>query len=224
MQWPWYAATLGFAAVDWLAVGYGWVRFRKLTKPAVMLALITGFTAAGGWNGDGIWFGLGLIFSLAGDVFLMLPPRFFIAGLGAFLVAHLAYIIGFNQSPVVPAWGFLFPVAGLVIVDALSFRRIRASILTRPQSRWLRFPMFGYMIIISLMLFSSYLCWFRPDWPYPAAALVSFGALLFYISDTTLAFNRFCSPIRGGQLLVIITYHLAQLAIVAGVLFRSARI
>src|SRR5574340_1118363 len=104
MHWGWYAGTLGFAAADWLAVGMGWVRWRKFTKPIVMLTLIAGFTVAGGWRGDGVWFGLGLVFSLIGDVFLMLPPSYFMAGLGAFLVVHIAYIIGFNQSLVVPGW------------------------------------------------------------------------------------------------------------------------
>ncbi len=224
MNWGWIAGTLVFAAADWLAVGFGKVSWRKITKPAVMVVLITGFSLAGGWRDSGAWFGLGLVFSLAGDVLLLLPPSYFMAGLGAFLVAHLAYIIGFNQSLILPGWQLIFAVVGLVIADTLSFRRVRRSLMKRSKGRWLQYPFFGYMIIISLMLFSSFLCWFRPDWPRPAAALVSLGALLFYISDTALAFNRFCSPIRGGQVFVMVTYHLAQFAITAGVLFRAAQL
>lgn len=223
MHWGWYAGTLGFAVVDWLAVGWNKVRWRKFTKSAVMLVLITGYTLAGGWQGHGAWFGLGLVFSLAGDVFLTLPPSYFITGLSAFLVAHLAYLIGFNQSLVMPGWEIIIPVLGLAVVDSLSYRRVRHSILSRQKARWMRFPVFGYMVIISLMLFSSLMCWFRPDWPRPAAGMVSLGALLFYFSDTTLALDRFCRPIRHGQIIVIVTYHLAQMAIAAGVLYRAAR-
>ena len=39
---------------------------------------------------------LGLLFSLAGDIFLMLPRDRFIFGLGSFLMAHIVYIIAFS--------------------------------------------------------------------------------------------------------------------------------
>lgn len=40
---------------------------------------------------------IGLAFSLAGDVFLMLPSDRFIAGVIAFLAAHLAYLVAFTS-------------------------------------------------------------------------------------------------------------------------------
>lgn len=223
MHWGWYAATISISAVDWLMVGLDKSKWRMVTKPGVMLVLLAGFTLAGGWQGEGTWFGLGLLFSLAGDFLLMLPSNGFIAGLVAFLVAHIAYIIGFNQSFVIPGWGFLLAVLALAVFDGLSYWNIRKSIMSCPKDRWLRYPLLVYMVVISLMVFSGLLCWFRPDWPLPAAVMVSLGALLFYFSDTTLAFDRFCKPVRGGQILVITTYHIAQISIVAGVLFRAAR-
>lgn len=39
-----------------------------------------------------------LLFSLAGDVFLMLPGNYFIPGLASFLVAHVFYIALFRQG------------------------------------------------------------------------------------------------------------------------------
>ena len=41
------------------------------------------------------WFVAALVFSLVGDVLLMLPREQFVGGLSAFLVAHLCYIAGF---------------------------------------------------------------------------------------------------------------------------------
>lgn len=45
---------------------------------------------------------LALLFSLLGDIFLMLPRERFLAGLGAFLLAHLAYGWGFLGSGQAP--------------------------------------------------------------------------------------------------------------------------
>jgi uncharacterized membrane protein YhhN len=78
------------------------------------------------------------------------------------------------------------------------------------------------MVVVRLMVFSAVLTWLRPDWSYQAAALVSMGGLLFYVSDSVLAYNRFGSPVRYGRVIVISTYHLAQIAITAGVLTRLA--
>src|SRR5207248_1371173 len=69
-------------------------------KPAVMVALIGAALTIDPVN-DAMraWFVVALVFSLAGDVFLMLPEDrselFFVAGLGSFLIAHIAYVGGF---------------------------------------------------------------------------------------------------------------------------------
>lgn len=218
MAWGWYAAALIFALGDWYAVLTGRQRLRGLTKPAVMLVLIAGFWLAGGWHGSGFWFGLGLVFSLAGDVLLLLPPGFFIGGLAAFLLAHVCYIVGLNDSPPPLRWEVFAVLAILFGVDFFGYRRLRRAIFARPKGHWLRYPIFGYVVVISLMVFSAALTLFRPEWPGSAAVLVCLGAILFYCSDLVLANDRFVAPIRYGRLIVIVTYHLAQAAIVTGVL------
>ena len=40
------------------------------------------------------WFVVALVMSLAGDIFLMLPGDLFVPGLGSFLLAHVAYVVG----------------------------------------------------------------------------------------------------------------------------------
>src|SRR5512144_421577 len=47
------------------------------TKPGTLILLIAWFTQIGDWRGGLLWFGLGLVFSLAGDVLLHLPGKFF---------------------------------------------------------------------------------------------------------------------------------------------------
>lgn len=221
MNAEWLAIALVFALGDWFAVGAGKSRLRAVTKPGVMLALLAGFSLAGGWQGDRSWFGLGLVFSLAGDIFLMLPQGAFMAGLGAFLIAHIFYIIGFSQGLINPGWVALFPLGLIAIVDFFTYRRLRRAMMARPKGRWMRFPLHAYQIVISLMLVAAALTLWRSDWPKPAAWLAAVGALLFVASDTVLAMNRFASPVRGAKLIVIISYHLGQAALISGTLLRG---
>jgi uncharacterized membrane protein YhhN len=83
---PLFWAAVVFQLQDWVATGFNWKLVRYITKPATLLILILWFVQIGGLEGRLLWFGLGLVFSLAGDIFLMLPSRFFIGGLIAFLL------------------------------------------------------------------------------------------------------------------------------------------
>lgn len=221
MDWNLLLLALVFALADWYCVAAGKIKLRWFTKPAVILTLLVGFTLGGGWHGQTYWFGMGLIFSLAGDVFLVLPPRFFLAALSIFLAAHIMYILGFSQGLTLPGWGAAFPLSGLIVADFFAYHRLRQALVARTKGRWLRFPIHLYQIIISLMLLTALQTLWRADWPGSSAWLASAGALLFFVSDTILAYNRFVALIRGGKLLVIITYHLGQAALICGVLLRG---
>jgi uncharacterized membrane protein YhhN len=208
------------AAADWVCVARGWVRPRAITKTAVMFAAITGFSVAGGWQSGAFWFGLGLVLSLAGDTFLLFPAQMFMPGLVAFLMAHIAYIIGFNRQLPAFRWEPAIFLALILIADYLIYRRLHRAIMTRSHGRWIRFPVLIYLSTISLMLFSTLLTFYQPAWTPSASGLVIAGAFLFVISDSLLANNRFISPVRGSRVMVMVTYHLAQIAIVCGILLR----
>ena len=86
------------ALVDWVGVVRGDRRLRWIGKPGVMLALIAAaLLADGAPSAVRVWFVVALVLSLIGDVALLLPERWFVVGLGAFLLAHLAYIGGMVQ-------------------------------------------------------------------------------------------------------------------------------
>ena len=90
--------AFGFAALEAFALWKNSLHLEVVAKPAVMIALFFWLWTSAGMNGAVLWFGLGILFSLAGDVLLMLSPdRLFLAGLVAFLFAHGAYVIGFNM-------------------------------------------------------------------------------------------------------------------------------
>ncbi len=206
---PWLALLL--AALNWLAVGNRWKWLEVLAKPGTMLALLAWLWATTGLQGALIWFALGLFFSLVGDVLLMLPRERFLGGLVAFLLAHVAYIVGFNLTmPPLNLNAILFAgVIGLVAWDV--YRRIRMGV-----SAGLRWPVLVYMGVISLMVLSAWLSLLRPEWAFGPAMLVSVGASLFMISDSLLAWDRFLAPVRYGRVLVMVTYHLGQMGIVVG--------
>ena len=188
-----------------------------------LLALVGGFSSL-----PLICFGLGIFFSLAGDVFLMISyarfsDRWFLPGLVAFLCAHVSYIIGLNTPlpNVSPIWSL-----GLAVILALTaariLRRIIAGVRQKGLPRLVR-PVGLYGTVITLMLLSALLTLNNTDWKISAAGLVAVGAILFYFSDVLLAWNKFVNPIKNGRLANMILYHLGQAALVAGVLIQFAK-
>lgn len=204
------------AIINWIAVARNIHRLEYFSKPAVMVALLVWFGLATRLNHTGMWFILGMLFSLAGDVFLIVPRVPFVIGLSAFLVAHSCYIVGFVRSPVSInlAGGFLLIV--LVIAGTQIYRRILTGLKAAGMDR-LKIPVMVYAIIIGLMLFSALLTLTQSGWEAAPALLVSLGALLFYISDTCLACNKFVCPQQFNRTTIMITYHLGQLLIALGV-------
>jgi len=84
-----------------------------VAKPAVMIFLIIWSIQLTGWKEEMLWFGIALVLSLIGDILLMMNPRYFMFGGAAFLLAHISYLVGFNQSPV-PFTFSVMVVAALV--------------------------------------------------------------------------------------------------------------
>ena len=212
---------LAFAVTDWIASWRGWHSLRWLTKPVTLVLLIAWFTQVSGWRGSLVWFGVGLVFSLLGDVLLQAPPRFFLPGVGAFFLAHLAYIIGFLQNVQQPDARMLIPV--LIVGGAfwLLNRRIRQGLRQNGETELL-VPVMAYALVLSLMWLAALSTLFRSGWTEPPAALVSLGAGLFFLSDSVLAYNRFVRALPASDLLVMVTYHLGQILIVGGALGQYA--
>jgi len=220
MLTAWLLAYLLLAAADWLAIWRGWQRAGYLTKPAVLAVLLIGFGAQGLFSGSLLWFGIGLFFSLLGDIFLLLTHSYFIFGLTAFLIAHAAYIIGFNQP--LPEAGFPLYILGLVIFSGwlVLFGRLERALRASRRNARMRLPVALYSVVLAVMLFSALLTLFRPDWDFPAAICAALGGLLFFFSDTLLAFDRFVRPLKRARFWVRVTYHLGQLGLAAGALLH----
>lgn len=126
----------------------------------------------------------GLMFSLVGDVLLMLPSDRFAVGLASFLVAHLFYIVAFAADA-----GF-----GSAPLALLPFVLGSAALypLLRPKLGRLEIPVLLYMLVISVMAWQAVARWLAIG--QLGALLASIGAVLFVISDAALALNRFHRP------------------------------
>lgn len=211
------------AIVDWVAVIRSNRRLEYVFKPATLIAFVAAaflIEPSGSAGHLALWFRAALLFSLAGDVFLMLPDdRWFLPSLVAFLIGHLCYVAGFNVAA--PPLGFVVPLIVVALVDFVILRRIVDG-LRRTGSTSLRIPVVVYGIILSLTLVSGWTTWFRPAWAEMGRVTAAVGGTLFYVSDLMLAWNRFVQESRWLRILVIVTYHLAQLALTLTIAFAPS--
>jgi len=143
----------------------------------------------------------GLLVSMAGDLFLALPRDRFIPGLLSFLVAHLLYIAAFFSREG-------FHAAPVALIVALIYGGLMLALLLPGLRGALRPAVFLYMAVILVMGWQATGLWLAlRD---RAAALAAAGAILFVISDSVLAWDRFRKPLRHGALLVMGSYYAAQ--------------
>lgn len=172
-------------------------------KPLAMLCIIgIAFLRAGDSNPEyykiAILIGLG--FSLIGDVFLIWDKKLFLPGLVVFLLAHFCYVAAFYQLPVMPN----------AIYSAVPFVLFFAAIM---RVLWyglgsMKAPVFIYALTICMMgrfAMNRFLNVGTAE-----AALAFAGALIFIVSDTLLAYDRFKKPIPLKDLYILGTYFLAQ--------------
>lgn len=214
----WLILALIFAALEAWALWKNLNKLEYVAKPAVMICLFLWLYLSTDLQGLTLWFGVGILFSLAGDILLMISlDRMFVFGLIAFLLAHIAYLIGFqNELMEITAWSVMLIVL-LAMNGVRLIRRIVSSIRAKGEMR-LVYPVIVYAVVITVMLYAAMTTISNPVWTTRAAFFVSVGAFLFYISDLILAWNRFVSPIKNGRLLNIAAYHLGQIGLIAGVI------
>jgi len=220
----WLVLALIAALTEAIAVQKNIRKLEFFAKPAVMVCLLIWLYASTGLQGSMLLFGLGILFSLVGDVALMSrSDRIFMLGLTAFLFTHVFYLIGFKEELLsFTAWSSILIL--FIYVNSLRLlRRIVETMRLKGQGA-LSVPVIVYGLVISLMLYVAMSTLYDSVWKTSAAVLVSVGAFLFYISDLILAWNKFVAPLKNGRVFNIVTYHLGQIGLIAGVInqFLSA--
>jgi uncharacterized membrane protein YhhN len=153
-----------------------------------------------------------LLLSLIGDVALLWPTRGFLPGLVAFLLAHLAYIAAFTAPLRLGArpGGFVAYAVVAAAILALLWDGVPAA---------LRAPVVAYVVCLSTMAAQAFGWWRNSAAQGSAdvelARLAALGGLLFMLSDSLLAINRFATALPLASLWILATYWLAQGCIAA---------
>ena len=187
---------------------------QSVSKPLIIISLFGYFIAATRNAGSQfkVLVLLALFFSWVGDVLLMFDrdgTLYFILGLSAFLLAHIFYILFFNKvrttEMISAKWGYFLIVVlyyGLFIT------------FINPYLGDMHIPVKVYAVVISSMfLLSMHMLHLKNR---KSGILMMLGALLFVISDSVLAINRFYSAFEGAGFIIMLTYGLAQLLIIEG--------
>ena len=153
------------------------------------------------------WISLGLLASLAGDLLLEWPADLFVFGLGAFLLAHLAYLRAYLNSCRHAAWPALLLAAstGAGIFSLLASGGLGDLLL----------PVGLYALAISAMLWRALARLGQAHLSRTSTWLAALGATLFVLSDSLIGINRFVQPFAAAPLAIMISYWLGQWLIAA---------
>ena len=208
----WIAVYFAALAVDLFAIYSGNETNRYFSKSVLMPVLIGFFifSTKGFSSPLKKWIILALTFSWAGDVLLVFEQYdelFFIAGLVAFLCAHIWYIVFFNWITRFHGIRIKFLVSAIGILYYFLFMYV-----LKPSSLGsLEWPVRIYGAVLLIMFIAAlHMAYIRR----PASALLAItGASLFVISDSLLAINKFYKQFEYAGYAVMITYGLAQLLI-----------
>jgi uncharacterized membrane protein YhhN len=157
-----------------------------------------------------------LLLSSLGDLFLAIRGGgFFLCGLLSFLAAHLLYIALFirHRPKPVSAGGWKKPLVAVVLLYAA----LMAWWLL-PVPGGLSLPVTVYLSVLTAMVVAAILTGFESRW-------IAAGAVLFLISDSLIAVNRFKGLMGAVEAGVLIwaTYYNAQSLISLGVMGELLR-
>ncbi|MDX2025226.1 lysoplasmalogenase [Microcella sp.] len=208
---PAFTPFIAVTVVHLIAIAAGGDQIVAATKPllmpALLIALLLGLPARRSILL--VWGGLALVFSWLGDVLLQSPGDIgFLIGMGAFGLAHLAYIalyLGPLRTRCAPWWGIA--VAALWWIALVTF--------LAPNLGGLLVPVAVYGLVLGTAAATAL----------GTSRLIATGAGVFLVSDTLLGLDRFLPGFSFGavDLLIMFTYCLGQGLIIAGVVTVARR-
>jgi uncharacterized membrane protein YhhN len=204
--------ALTIAATSWLAVAE-WIGARRqqfVAKPLASLGFLL-VPVLEGLSDSSMarWLAAGLVLGAIGDILLMFGgSAAFAAGLGSFLLGHIAYVIGFSRGSAFALRPTAIAAVVMIAVSILTVRWLRPH-LERPFD--VAVPL--YVIVISVMVTVAF-------GARDVTTGARLGAALFAASDLTVARERFVESDRWNRVIGLPTYYLAQLLIAWSVVGR----
>ncbi len=103
-------------------------------------------------------------------------------------------------------WGYLIPV--------LIYMAVVLKILL-PQTKEMTVPVLAYVLVLTVFMWQASGRGWTLAGNSPALALL--GAVLFVLSDTILAYNRFVKALKFERFFTMLTYWLAQVLLALSV-------
>jgi uncharacterized membrane protein YhhN len=201
-------------AAECLAILSGSTVLHVIAKPLLMPVLILCFYLETKKPGRARNLIVGaLLFSWVGDVALLIDSRygsFFIYGLIAFLVAHICYIAYFYGMRKLNGVNSFKPFASLLILAYMT----GFYLTIYPFLGAMKVPVLIYAVIITLMLLASIHAFSLRTQRFGVVSVA--GTLIFAVSDSTLAINRFVLPFEYAPFFIMLTYGVAQFLIAEG--------
>lgn len=178
---------------------------RWITKPLLMTILIIYYVSVSKTKYPAMM--LALITALLGDLFLLIDVgNIFVVALFCFLIVHLMYTNIFkkqmDQIETIDWIGSLSVVGSGILIGTYII----------PQTGSLKVQVSIYICVIVLMAVMAIL----RNRQLAGYVMVVIGALLFLVSDTVLAIDKFVTPFYLGNVIIMATYGLAQYFIVDG--------
>jgi uncharacterized membrane protein YhhN len=209
---PTAAVFVAAAAVYLLGLWWPAPLLRLVVKPLPVLALAAWLLAgASGRERYARRIALGLVLSALGDLLLEFPGGF-VFGLGAFLLAHLAYTAAFLVDTRAPRLARALP---FVAYGAAYLAFISHGLGT------MALPVTAYVLAIVGMLWRAAACVGDSARGARLARLGLAGALLFAASDSLIGLDRFHAPIAGVRAPIILSYWAGQLGLALSARPRS---
>lgn len=143
---------------------------------------------------------LSLLFCLLGDT-LLLNDLYFIFGLLSFLTAHVLFTISFISLSKFKFYPL--PIVVLLILGGSYYIYLFSSLES------LAIPVFIYFLFITLMSWQGIALYI---WKKKQSFLfIAIAVILFFISDATLALNKFKFPFEASRIIVLSTYWMSIL-------------
>jgi uncharacterized membrane protein YhhN len=207
--------TTIYFIISILEIIFGINHFQKgvyCTKPLIMISIMTFYflQTQNQRNFQDKLMLIAFFFSMLGDTFLMFQgEKYFMFGLGSFLITHLYYIFVFSCNRL--------KMNLLARISLFAFSLIMLSVLKNNVNKSLLIPILVYMITITIMAITAS----ERNTNSASYKLALIGAILFVLSDSLIAINEFVVKIPFPTFLIMSTYVLAQYLIAIGFLKRN---
>lgn len=162
---------------------------------------------------------MAISFSFLGDTLLLfgdVAEIYFMLGLVSFLLAHLFYVIAYRRHKFVVNASSIHRVRHIRMAFPIVLAGMGLLVILFPSLGPLKIPVMIYTGVILAMVLNAL---FRYGRTSPLSFwLVFVGAILFMVSDSILAINKFHTEIHHAGLLIMIPYIIAQFLIIRGLI------